>query len=312
MRKERFDRESWRAQLPAWCVRTLGARPVATIFEGGSQSAVVGLRLDDGREVAVKIRPNEARVAACHRVHRHVYAQRFPCPEPLVAPTPLGRYVATAERYVGGGQELPASPDRTERFAKVLARLMRAMPPVIDVPPLEPPPAWAWWNHPSRGLWPPAAEGHVDLNAHTEPTWLVETVTRARTRLRAATLPSVVGHADWQSAHLRWVDGEIHAVFDWDSVCALPEATVVGLAAAMFAMSEDTPASSLAETSDFIGAYAIARGQLWTHEEQQLAWAASVWTMAYLAKGEAIDNAVGPATALLFAQREERLRRAGC
>ena len=34
--------------------------------------------------------------------------------------------------------------------------------------------------------------------------------------------------------------------------------------------------------------------------------------MAYNAKGEAMDESVGPATALLFAQRDERLRRAGC
>lgn len=311
MRKERFDRETWRPHLAGWCARTLGARPAQTLFEAGWQSAVVGLHLEDGRDVVVKIRLSEARLAACDRVHRHVYSHGFRCPEPLVPPTPIARYLATAERYVPGGEELPPSPDRTERLAKVLARLMRTMPHVTDVPSLEPPPAWAWWNHPARGLWPPAAEGHIDLNAHTEPPWLVETVTRARIRLRAATLPSVVGHADWQSEHVRWIDGEVHAVHDWDSVCALPEATIAGLAAAMFSMSAGNPSASLAETSGFLGAYALARGHLWTHEEQELAWAASLWTMVYSAKGEAFDGVVGPATALLLAQRDERLRRAG-
>src|SRR5207237_10374012 len=181
------------------------------------------------------------------------------------------------ERYDAGGEELPASPERTERFAKALSQLMRTMPVITDLPPLDPPPAWAWWNHPARGLWPPPAEGQVDLNAHrNDPPWLIEAVTRARTRLRAATLPSVVGHSDWESQHLRWIGGELHVVYDWDSVCALPEATIAGLASAMFPMSTDTPAPSLAETSDFIGAYAIARGHLWTREEQDVAWAASL------------------------------------
>jgi hypothetical protein len=189
---------------------------------------------------------------------------------------------------------------------------MRAMPPITDIPSLDPPPAWAWWNHPSRGLWPPVTDGHLDMNAQTDPPWLVETVTRARTRLRAATLPSVLGHSDWATEHLRWVDGELRTVYDWDSVVALPEPTIVGLASAMFAMSPESPGASLAETSDFLGAYAIARGHLWTREEQELAWAASLWVMAYNAKGEAIDEAIGPATTMLFAQRDERLRRAGC
>jgi len=311
MRKQRFDREAWRPHLAAWCTRTLGARPARTLFEAGWQSAVVGLHLEDGREVVVKIRLPEERLAACHLVHRHAHAHGFPCPEPLVAPTPIARYLATAERYDPAGGELPPSSDRTERIAALLARLVRTMPPLSAVPSLQPPPAWAWWNHLARGNWPPAAEGHIDLNAHTEPGWLVETATRVRTRLRASTLPSVIGHADWQPEHLRWLDGEIHAVHDWDSVCALPEAAIAGLAACMFAMSPDDAGASLAETSNFLGAYALARGRLWTQDEQEVAWAAGLWTMAYNAKGEAVDEVVGPATALLLAQQAERLRRAG-
>src|SRR2546423_10100604 len=114
MRKQGFDPETWRPHLAAWCVRALGSGSARTLFETGWQSAVVGLRLEDGRDVVVKIRLAEDRVAACDRVHRHVHAQGFPCPEPLVAPRPIGRYVATAERYVAGGDDLPASPERTE------------------------------------------------------------------------------------------------------------------------------------------------------------------------------------------------------
>ena len=311
MRKQRFDMETWRPHLAPWCVRALGAAPAETLFEAGWQSAVIGLRLDDGREVVVKIRLPAERLTACDRVQRHLHSHGFPCPEPLVAPRALGRYVATAERYEPGGEDLPPAPDRTERFAGILARLVKAAPKVVDVPSLDPPPTWAWWSHPSRGLWPPVREGHIDLNAHTEPTWLVEIVSRVRTRLRSSTLPSVVGHVDWSAEHLRWRDGAIHVVHDWDSVCALPEAAIAGLAGVMFAMSPDSPGASLAETSDFIGAYALARGHLWTTEEQEVAWAAGLWTLAYEAKGEAYDEVLGPASALLLAQRDERLRRAG-
>ena len=155
------------------------------------------------------------------------------------------------------------------------------------------------------------AEGHIDLNAHAEPSWLVDIVTRVRTRLRVSTLPSVIGHIDWGPQHVRWRDGQIHVVHDWDSVCALPEAAIAGVAAAMFATSPDNPGASLAETSDFLGAYAYARGPMWARDEQEVAWAAGLWTMAYNAKGEAFDEILGPASALLLSQRDERLRRAG-
>ena len=96
------------------------------------------------------------------------------------------------------------------------------MPRVADVPSLDPPPDWAAWGHAGAGLWPPAAEGHVDLNAHREEPWLAETAARTRRRLARASLPPVVGHVDWESKHLLWRDGEIHAVHDWDSASALP------------------------------------------------------------------------------------------
>jgi hypothetical protein len=310
MRKETFDRKTWRPHLAAWCERVLHARPERTLFEAGWQSAVIGLHLSDGRDVVVKIRTSEGRLDGCYRVHRYLHEHGFPCPQPLVPPTPFDNYTATVERYAADGAELPPSPDRTERFAATLARLMKSMPSPVQVPSLDPPPAWAWWNHGSRGLWPPAGEGHVDLNDHQEPTWLGETATRARTRLRMSALPGMIGHCDWQSEHLLWANGTVTTVYDWDSACVLPEAAIAGLASVMFAMSADSPGASLAESSDFLGAYALARGQNWSREEQEVAWAAGVWTMAYNAKGEALDNAVGAASAMLLAQGRERLRRA--
>jgi hypothetical protein len=310
MRKETFDRKSWRPHLNAWCERVLHARPERTIFEAGWQSAVIGLHLSDGRDVVVKIRTPEARLDGCFRVHRYLHEHGFPCPKPLVPPTPFDNYTATVELYDANGAELAPSSDRTERFAAALARLMKSMPAPVQMSSLDPPPSWAWWNHGSRGLWPPAGEGHVDLNDHQEATWLRETATRARTRLRMSSLPEMIGHCDWQSEHLLWLNGAVTTVYDWDSACVLPEAAIAGLASVMFAMSADSSGASLAESSDFLGAYAIARGHNWSREEQEVAWAAGVWTMAYNAKGEALDNAVGAASAMLLAQGRERLRRA--
>jgi hypothetical protein len=79
-------------------------------------------------------------------------------------------------------------------------------------------------------------------------------------------------------------------------------------------MFETTPAklaATLDETQAFLETYATARGPDWTAEESRVAWAATLWVMAYDAKGEALDGRVGPGTSLLVVEREERLRRAG-
>jgi hypothetical protein len=60
-------------RLTRWCVQNLGSPPAAELFRSGHLSAVFGLRLADGREVVVKIRPDAPRMAACVEVQRHLF-----------------------------------------------------------------------------------------------------------------------------------------------------------------------------------------------------------------------------------------------
>src|SRR5215510_6070466 len=83
--------------LAAWCARWLGAQPTSVLFEVAHLSIVAGLRLTDGREVVVKVRPPAARLQACVHVQRHLWDAGFPCPQPLAGPHPLGTLTATAE-----------------------------------------------------------------------------------------------------------------------------------------------------------------------------------------------------------------------
>ena len=121
-------RPSW-DDLTAWCFRHLNAAPTEELFEETHLSAVIGLRLSDGREVVVKARPPAARIDSCHGIHRHLYEDGFPCAEPLVAPQPLGGLVATAERLVEAGETMAESPERPRLFAAALQRLAAARRP---------------------------------------------------------------------------------------------------------------------------------------------------------------------------------------
>jgi hypothetical protein len=140
--------------LAAWCRRWLCAPPAAQLFEAGYLSTVRGLRLADGREVVVKVRPRLARLAGCAVVHRALWTAGYPCPEPLVDLQPLDGYAATAETLVpDAGQPAPDS-ELAVLSAAALVRLVALAPAPGSVPDLAPSPSWTGWDHAGPGLWP--------------------------------------------------------------------------------------------------------------------------------------------------------------
>lgn len=300
------------APVASWCHAHLQAEPAALLFAAGALAEVVGLRLDDGREVVVKARRPAERIHGCVEVQRRLWERGFPCPEPLAGPAPLADgLTATAEALVAGGEQLPVSDGSPGRFADALAELVALAPSPAEVAPLSPPPPWLWWEHGERGVWPPTVTTAADLNERPEPRWLDELAARARERLLRCGGPDVVGHGDFESQNLRWRAGKLHAVFDWDSVVARPEPAIAGAAAAMFpATGAAAAAASLRESADFLGGYELARGAAWSEAEREVCWAAGLWALAYNAKIETIEGRSG-VLAVLAGEGARRLELAG-
>src|SRR5262249_60092554 len=96
-------------RLALWCAEHLGSPATAELFRSGYLSAVIGLRLADGRKVVVKVRPGSPRIAACVDVQRRMFQAGYPCPEPLTGAVAFGGDVATAEAHVPGGALLPSA-----------------------------------------------------------------------------------------------------------------------------------------------------------------------------------------------------------
>ena len=142
------------ARLARWCAEYLGSPPAGELFRSGHLSAVIGVRLADGREVVVKVRPRSLRIAGCVEVQRRLFESGYPCPEPLTGAAPLGDGVATAETYVPGGAMLPGAEGSARAFADAFARLVMLAPRPAEVPALDPSPSWAAWSHAGPGLWP--------------------------------------------------------------------------------------------------------------------------------------------------------------
>jgi hypothetical protein len=260
--------------LAAWCTRRLGSPPAAELFEAGHLSLVKGLRLANGRDVVVKVRPDAPRLAGCSVVHRALWAAGFPCPEPLVDAQPLAGFVASAEALVPHTDEPPPDGELPALSAAALARLVALAPAPGAVPSLAPSPSWTGWDRGGEELWPAPEDRDVDLNACPEPQWLARVAAAVRDRLRRYAGEPVVGHGDWHEENVRWQGTRLLAVYDWDSVICQPEPAVAGLAAAGFVGIEAPRLAGVDESAAFLEAYERAAGRRWTAADREASWAA--------------------------------------
>ncbi|MFF3787746.1 hypothetical protein [Streptomyces sp. NPDC001933] len=295
--------------LVGWCVDQLGNEPVKVLFERRSLSAVFGLRLVDGRDVVVKAREDDGRAASCVAAQAQMAERGFPCARPLTPVVGVGALAVHAEESRSGGELLCGnSPDVAVRYAAVFAWLMAELAGVTVAPPL-PNPRWARWDHTDSGLWP-AIDFLDERDQSAVPAYVVETADRARTRMLAADLPCVLGHVDFEAQNLRWHDGDVWAVHDWDSLAWQPEAALVGAACGAFANVSPPTLAPIESSSAFLAAYQDLRGRRFTVEEQEMAWAASLWPAAHNARWEALHGDTPKSCEAVRVQAAERLSRA--
>ena len=102
------QRPDW---LAGWCRRELGAAPAHLLLRVSCVSKVVAMRLEDGREVVVKARPDErGRAWACVAAQDALARRGFPCARPLSPVTLVGGLAVHAEQWRPGG-EIAAGDD---------------------------------------------------------------------------------------------------------------------------------------------------------------------------------------------------------
>jgi Ser/Thr protein kinase RdoA (MazF antagonist) len=292
--------------LDKWCNQHLEDGLGSVVFRSGHLSEVLGVQLTSGRQVVVKVRPYAPRLTGCLAAQDHLAERGFPCPAPLTGLTRLGELAVTAETAMPGGNQL--SPEGgAAPFAALLARLIDSAPDPARTPTLAPSPPWTGWDHPGALLWPDADDEGRDLNALSGPAWIDEAARRVRERLTASRAPVRIGHGDWESQNIAWASGVPLAVHDWDSVIAQPEASIVGLAAAVWpATGAPDDAASVAQTEDFIASYQVATARPWARSEGQDAWAAGLWVRLFNARKDAADGG-GPQLDRLRGEVDERL-----
>jgi hypothetical protein len=281
--------------LDELCVSSLGSGVLEVEFFHASVGSVHGLRLRDGRRVVVKVHRPDTSVEfleAVQTVQRVLAADGFPCPEPLVGPTPLGRGVAVVESLLDRGERAdPREPGVRRTMAHALAQLVARCRSLTGLHGLRRGPMTV-----SQGrLWPTPHDGRFDFEATTPGAEWIDRVAREARRIRDGVAAGewVVGHADWRVEHLRFERSELSAVYDWDSVTIQREPVLVGGAAHGFTADWTSPSQrqfpTLDEALAFAADYETARGAAFSTEERRVLRAALVYMMAYTARCEHSD-----------------------
>jgi len=262
------------ALVDAFCVSELRSGVAEVLFRVSSVGVVTGARLGDGRRVVVKAhqpRESRARLQAVHDLQARLFCAGVRCPAPLVPPRPLGLGFATAQTLIDRGEARDTHDPTCRRLiAEALASHLEITRSLVCPAAL----AGGWNLYADGSLWPlhrhAAMFDFVATGAGAE--WIDALAAEAK-QLAQAPSPMITGHADWSGKHFRFADGQITAIYDWDSLAVRSEAAIVGNAAMSFTTNFDLPdvrrAPTPSEMGAFIDEYRAARSAPLTVAERR-------------------------------------------
>lgn len=282
--------------LEAWCMSALAAELGETLFYAASVGCVIGAELDDGRRIVIKVyqrRWSLPFLTAVARVQLRLADTGFPCPRPVLGPEALGPALATVEellpdpgaRLLAGSEELAVS---ARGLADQIGSCRDLEEPVLGS------------EHPlrneGRDLYAEPHSPIFDFSLRAdEARWIDELAVDARAVLAGDSLTRTVAHSDWSARNLRIHDGELRAVYDWDSLMWMSEASAVGQAAATWRSTGDADnpiAPGPTEVAEYLTAYENSAGRGFSPEERRVGMAAALAVLAYTARCEHALEAV--------------------
>ncbi len=277
--------------INAFCKRHLDSAIAGYLFYSASVGSTHGVRLEDGREVVIKVRPCRASETLSRRleiicdVMRWLHARGYPCPKVIVGPNSLRQGSATVEEFLDRGVRRDAfDPECRALIARGLAehiRTLRAFNGEVDL---------LKSCRETSSLYPKPHGKLFDFEkTAASAEWIDDFARRARQNLLHQEEDTLVlAHCDWRSEHLRFQDGKIVATYDWDSLALRTEAEIVGISAHGFTADWSLSDARRIPTGDdirsYISEYEQFRGRLFSKRDRQAVFSHCVYWIAYGAR----------------------------
>jgi hypothetical protein len=278
------------AVAAALAVPVVGAR----FYEPGV-GIVVGLELADGRAVVAKIHRADVLPVEAHRARAGVQAALadagVPAPRPLAGPLVLGTGWLLVEELRAGGDADGDDPVVRRAMAAALHRFVEAGRTLVGRPWVVP-----WLAEPTiDGVWYRPHDLRFDFpGTRAGAEWIDAAARGARSTLDATALPPVLGHLDWRVQNLGFDGVDVVAIYDWDSVAAVPEPALLGSASVIHPLDWRTfrsdPLPTLEQLDGFVADYESSRGEPFTAAERVVLAASQVWVAAYGARCQHSDD----------------------
>jgi hypothetical protein len=287
------DAERIVEMMNEFCRTHLGSKIAGYLFYGSSLGSTHGVRLEDGRDVVIKVRPpadtnpyfssDHVSLENVCRVMDWLSDRGYPCPRPVLGPTPLGKGLATVEELLdGGGRGNGFDAACRKLIAAGLAELIELLRSFEgEVAGLN-----DFWK--SASLYPQPHSQLFDFKSTAAGAEWIDALAKRARAAEAHEGEPVLGHADWKVEHLRFDGGRIVATYDWDSLALRPETELVGISAHGFTADWTLKDVRRIPTADDIRAYVAdyetARGRPFSKRERKSLFAACVYSIAYGAR----------------------------
>lgn len=253
-------------QISAFVGTALATRISGVLFVNMASACAAGLMLSDGRKVFLKIHAGELDLAELQGVHA---AQEFmrekgvPAARLILRATPFrdgkfasvhafrdrgdglrayhrGSIEAAAAAFSGlveAGRSFSPPAAIPDLFATRKNPLFKRAPGIPDPPPL------------------PAADR---ANA---------VATNVKEYARGISGPHVISHGDWASRNMRFTNGEVSSIFDFEALRSAVEPILVGHAAIQFINEPSGVREPPVATAYFITAYERAAGSVFEGDD---------------------------------------------
>ena len=281
------------ALFEAFCIRELDAHAVGGLFYAASAGCVLGVQLESGDAVVIKTYQTRWRtpfLGAVQDAQQRLKLDGIPCPSPVAPPVeicPPRPNLALVETWVPDPGMHPGGSAVARRVSA--AGLAQQIAICLTLPDVE-----RFSLHPlssdGAGLFGIPHSPMFDFErTGSGAEWIDDLALRAKEIRDQDTSPPVVAHTDWSARNVRFDEERLLAVYDWDSLALVKEATALGQAAMTWSVTADPGGTEFPDIYSVLGYmadYEHARNQGFSAEQHRAARAAAVYVLAYTARCE--------------------------